>query len=112
MDLSTATEILSLDAEGRDIHRRIVRVATWVRVADDEDGSPLYASKPGQPGLPLSVAVALIVTAARVESRAAGAASRGAKHDQQVAGEGGEVSEPSGVHASTVAPSTTPGQVA
>lgn len=81
-------EILSLDGERRDLDRRIIKTAGWVRVAD-EDGSPMYASARGREGIPLHVAVAIIVTAARVERR-----------DEQQH----QVSEAGGGHAATVAP--------
>lgn len=102
MDLSTATEILSLHAERDDLARRIVRTAGWQRVADDEDGTPLYASAPGHDGVALSLAVMLLHARAGTVRRA---------HEQQ-RGEQNHVSKPGVVHASTVAPLATPGQVA
>lgn len=102
MERDVCIEILSLDRERYDLALRIVRTAGWVRVADDEDGTPLYASEPNAPGLPLSLAVALIVTAARVERRAQQA-------DEKPAGQQGEAGA---VHGATVAPSTRPGESA
>lgn len=109
MDLSTATEILSLVAERDDLARRIVRTAGWQRVADDEDGTPLYGSATDHDGVPLGTAVILLWARAGTVRRAA---RRRAENDQQVAGEGSDVSEPSVVHAPTVAPLAASGQVA
>ena len=114
MTPDVAAEILSLVAERDDLARRIVQTAGWVRTADDEDGTPLYGCAADHDGVPLGTAVILLWARAGTVQRAARAraAGRGPENDEQVAGEGSDVSEPGGVHAATVAPTVPGGQVA
>ena len=94
-----ALEVRSLHAQSRDVLRALVSVAGWYRVADAADGTWRYAPVPGAEGLPLDEAVCALLA----ESREVLARDKGSNEAEQPSDE---------VHAATVAPHVTPGELA